>query len=183
MDDMLNVVEAVYAPLGQREPPWAETDEFEETAAFFNKSNSFATADKSGLTAEFAWGEDQTSMMTAELGQPHPQLGKGVLVRLNLPLTLDSDDAALLAGYLNQLEIKSLTRAHLLGAWSTDKVSGSHTVVFASFIPNVMYKPGLLTQMLMTMGLRLRWVATVVEPGLEPGSVIDIVSQRYFGVR
>ncbi len=49
MDDMLNVIEHVYAPLGQKEPPWGNSGEFEETAALLNRSNSYSTADETGL--------------------------------------------------------------------------------------------------------------------------------------
>jgi hypothetical protein len=180
---MLNIIEHSYAPLGQEVPAWANSVEFEEAAAFFNKSNSFSTADKAGLTAEFAWGENQTSMMTSVLDQPHPQLGNGVLTLLHLPLSLESEASATLAGRLNQLEVNSVTRAHLLGAWCVEEVGGSHTGVFVSFIPNAMYKPGLLPQILFTMGIRAGWAATVLEPNAKSGSVIDIVSRRDFGVR
>jgi hypothetical protein len=179
MDDMLNVIEHVYAPLGQKEPPWAKSGEFEETTELFNRSNSYSTADRAGLTGEFAWGENQTSMMTSVLDQPHPQLGNGVLTRLNLPLSLDPEASAWLAGLLNQLEVKSLTRAHLLGAWCGAEAGGSHTGVFVSFMPNAMYKPGLLTQMLISLASRARWAATVLEPDAKSGSVINILSRRY----
>lgn len=181
MDDMLNVVEHVYAPLGQQEPPWANSGEFEEAAALFNRSNSFSSAGGTGLTAEFAWGRNHTSMMTSILDQPHPQLGNGVLTRLNLPLSLDPDDAAAVAGLFNQLEVKSLTRAHLLGAWCAAEVGGSHTGVFVSFMPNAMYKRGLLPQLLLSMAVRAGWAATIVEPDAKSGSVIEILRRRYLG--
>lgn len=112
------------------------------------------------------------------INEPHPQLGNGVLTRLNLPLSLDRETAAELAASLNQLELKTLTRAHQLGAWCAASVGGSETVVFASFLPNVMHKPGFLTEMLLAMGLRARWAAAVLEAGTKSGSVIDIVAKR-----
>lgn len=183
MDDMLNVIEHLYAPQGRNEPPWANSGEFEAIAAFFNQSNSNSTAGVTGLTAEFAWGENQTSMMTSVIDQPHPQLGNGVLTILHLPLSLDAEASATVAGLLNQLEIKSITHAHFLGAWSAAEVGGSDTAVFASFIPNIMYKPGLLQQLLISMASRVAWVATVLEPDMKSGSVIDILMRRYFEVR
>ena len=159
MDDMLNVIEHVYAPQGKKEPPWTNSGEFELTAAHFNNSNDHSMADKGGLTAEFAWGENLNFKMSSVLDQPHPQLGNGVLTRLHLPLFLDSKASAKIANNLNLLEVKSLTRHHLLGGWCAAPVGRYHTPVFVSFIPNVMYKPGLLLQMLLTMGLRARWAA------------------------
>ena len=76
-----------------------------------------------------------------------------------------------------------MTRAHFLGAWSAAEVGGSDTAVFVSFIPNIMYKRGLLQQMLISMAIRASWVTTVLEPEAKSGSVIDILMQRYFGVR
>lgn len=175
MDDMLNVIEHVYAPEGQKENSWKNSGEFEEVAKFFNGVDGFSMADPSGLTSEFAWGPNRTSMMNAVLNQPHPQLGNGVLIRLNLPLSFDRTKATRIAGHLNQMEAISMNRAHQLGAWC---VGASETVVYVSFLPNIMYKPGVLTQLLLANGIRARWAAATLSPEAEAGEAIDIVKRR-----
>ena len=59
---------------------------------------------------------------------------------------------------LNLLEATEGSGAHLLGSWATDN-DPSAVPNFNCFIPSVLYVPGSLTNLVLSMGLRARWVS------------------------
>lgn len=69
----------------------------------------FCNADELRLTAEFPWEEgatsamlgDCTSLLTFQADQSNPVAGNGLFFRLALPLSLDKDELAECANYLN----------------------------------------------------------------------------------
>lgn len=145
-DDMLNVIEQVYARLGKEPSRFLEVD-FERLAAMDPAPWVVATADADGLTAEFPFFGNEPAPVTALQGKTkswtaflevettarHPQLGNGILLRLILPI--DADPML-----LNSAEAQEWTGFNQLGAWFHD----NRGVSFVTFIPNAVFRVGLL---------------------------------------
>lgn len=176
-DDMLNVVERVFRPLGEKACLWAHTEEFEEAARIISGSGAYANGGSTGITSEFPFGDD-TAMVTFETRQPHPQLGNGLLIRLNLPIQLPVNRANRLSVALNSLECASFVRSHFVGSWCVAELNGSFMPVYVAFYPNALYRPGLVLNLLMGSGLRARWVREEVLPDGTDTDIDEILLAR-----
>jgi hypothetical protein len=153
-----SIVDAWHLPIEKAEPPpdsnldgvWAAAS-FERALSMMKKAGIFANGDGSGLTAEFPWDPGAFSAVESLLGKPrkrtslfriecseHPNLGKGLFCRLELPLSLSDADAFRLAIELNKMEFAAADWPPLLGAWTSMPGSGRPT--FVSFWPNCFAK-------------------------------------------
>jgi len=116
---------------------------FSRTAAVLNESGAFANGDPTGLTAEFPWdpgafstGLDsplagptkRTSLLQIERAE-HPNVGKGLFCRLDLPLQLTDSEAFTIATNLNRVESTADDWPPFLGAWTSKPGSGRPTFV------------------------------------------------------
>ncbi len=156
LDDMLNVLEYVVAPAGERPSAW-EGEEIEWTTSILRQGGGsvLTFGGASGLSAEFPF-QSRTSLLTVSTRERNPQLGNGVLLALRLPMNIDERDGVRFAAELTRRELSSLTRAHLLGSWCW-RDEGLH---FTTFLPNIAHVgPGDLLNVVMAMGVRARWVA------------------------
>jgi hypothetical protein len=186
-DEMLKTAELFYAPLGQDPSSWSESGEFEEVAEALNQGNCPATADREGLTAEFPFGTSDTSLLTIQSTERHPQLGHGLFLKLHLPQAYGRGNAPLTAAMLNTLETRNFTRTHLIGSWCAATMApGVHVPTFAGFIPNALYRRGLLFNIVLSMGLRSRWAAAETQGESKQAHVGSILLERlqaFFGIR
>jgi hypothetical protein len=137
LDEILSTVEAVFVPRGQGISAWADNPEFKSAVEFFNRFNAFGTADRSGLTLEFPFG-DETTMLRVTTTDDHPQLGSGLLMRLSLPSALSAELCLEIALDLNRLEKVDFVRAPLFGSWCIDAIDKGFLLVFVSFRPNLL---------------------------------------------
>ena len=169
-DDMLNVIASLFAPQGAGASPWTEPD-FTAAADMTPRPWVLANGDATGLTAEFPFtgdvpaaiaGRAETALLTASSTERHPQLGSGLLLRLQLPINFPKDNGSSAALTLNLLEATEMTDTHTLGAWCLGPAladrSDSHSLNFVSFVPAVAYRKGLLDVLAMDMAIRVRWV-------------------------
>jgi hypothetical protein len=170
-DDILRVIADVFAPAGADASPWTDAD-FAATVAMTPRPWVLATPGTTGLTAEFAFSGElpaplaaglQTALFTASAGDRHPQLGNGLLLRLQLPFNLTEEKGAELAWMLNGLEMTEQTDTHCLGAWclalTPPERADAHTLTFVSFVPAAAYRKGLLDVLALDMAIRTRWTA------------------------
>ena len=163
-DDMLNLIDAVYRPQGREPSRWVTSGEFEQIPSMLMKYGFFSTGGKDGLSAELSFG-NETALIAADGGQPHPQLGNGVLLLLKLPMTLSAPMAACVATDLNATDANNFAGSHLMGAWCSTEISrGRHIPVFASFVPNMLFRPGLLLALILSLGQKARWARTEIAP-------------------
>ncbi len=163
LDEILGVVEQVYAPIGERPAPFA--DEFARTPGQEPNPWLLATGDENGMSAEFALtgdrpamlgGPPQTAFFLAEALR-HPHLGNGALLRLFLPVAGDAQQAMA----LNRAEPREWGRAHLLGAWSASE----RGLCWAQFLPALAHMPGILQALAFNMATRAEWAKGCLEPG------------------
>jgi hypothetical protein len=176
-DDMLNVIDALYRPRGEVPSRWVTSNEFEQVPALLHKSGFFSAAGRSGLSAEVSFGND-SALITANGDAPHPQLGNGVLLLLRLPLTLSTAVAARLALELNSANANA-TAEELLGAWCSEEIRGGSVPVFTSFIPNILYRAGLLFNMILSLGMKARWARHEIAPYVEDDDLERVLRRRY----
>ena len=163
-DDMLNVIQALYRPRGEEPSRWLGSGEFEQFLTITHQYGLFSTGGAQGLAAELAWGKD-TALITAAADERHPQLGHGLLLLLKLPVTLSKPAADHLAVELNSAEANTFAGSHLLGGWCSQALSGDKQLpVFASFVPNGAYWPGLVPTLVMSLAQKARWARSQIAP-------------------
>lgn len=150
-DEMLTIAENLFAPEG-RGPSRFPSSELDEIAADEEGPSVLSNASDGGLTAEFPFhgatpailragraGCPQTALFTISVREEHPRYGSGCLMLLRLPLT-DLDGRA--ANDLNRAEADA-GPTYGFGAWCVE----DGTPVNALFLPNAVYRPGLMKAM------------------------------------
>jgi hypothetical protein len=173
-DDLLNLIATVFAPEGAGASPWADTD-FKAAADMSPRPWVLATTGAGGMTAEFPFsgdrpaavaGRPETALLTASSTERHPQLGSGLLLRLQLPINFSRQEGSQLAGMLNALEMTEESGTHALGAWCLGPTPpgrpDAHPVTFVSFVPAAAYRKGLLDVLALDMAIRTRWVSRLL---------------------
>ena len=176
---VIDQVHNLYAPIGVNNSRWIEEPHFDEVVEFLNSGNCFASAGATGLTAEFAFDENQTSMLKIDADTKHPQLGNGLLLRLFLPINLENTNAEAIAASMNRLETLSNTRTPMIGSWAAVDLSGSMTLVYVTFLPNVMWGDEILLYFSMVMAIRSAWAVDELAPDVEGGDVVEIITDRF----
>jgi hypothetical protein len=119
-----------------------------------------------GLTAEFSFAGNEPAALVAAMGDTngprtalfrlttdfeHPQVKHGLLARLTLPV----NGSAELANVLNLAEAigPTVPGVHQLGAWCTRDTD----LVFATFIPTVLFNQDLLEDLIYGTARRAIW--------------------------
>ena len=119
MDEMLNFIDQIVIPVGSE--PFHSISEFEfrRTADMLNSQNLISTASETGLAAYSPFAGD-TALLRVDTEHDHPELGKGLLIRLFLPpekiLPVKDVDGPFVMD-LNTIEQNSFPSGHFLGSW------------------------------------------------------------------
>lgn len=177
-DEILQVGAAIYAPAGNDESKWIDTEEFESVAEQLGRSDlCFGMGDNGGLTLETPFGRD-TALIRLQTDQKHPQLGNGLLATLRLPFFADQDEAVETALAFNLKEAGESTFFPLLGCWCTHESRGAEGLAFSSFVPNALYQPNIATNVALWMLGRARWIKGSMWPNLEDLTMREIFENR-----
>jgi hypothetical protein len=162
-DEMLGAIEGL--PGKEGPSAWAGSH-MAAISKMLTEHGVFSMGDRTGLTAEFPYGEDggpavaggSSNLLTVTTEERHPRMGSGVLMRLSLrePPMVEPREA-LAPLQLNQLEASGECDAHFLGSWCSDPAGGSPT--FVSFLPSALSGPETLLNLVLSMGIRSQWVA------------------------
>jgi hypothetical protein len=98
----------------------------------------------------------------------HPELGWGVRLKLTLAGWPASRlGAEILPIELNALDQDSRDSGHFIGSWAADRDFGAP--YFTSFLPAILYGPGLLEEALAWTDIRSMWASQFVEQQFEDG--------------
>jgi hypothetical protein len=176
-DEMLSVRDLVFRPKGLSPSPWDGNDELIQLRDMLNQGNCLSMGDRNGLTAEFSFGSG-TSMLRVITDEKNPTIGSGVGLFLHIPIWSNESEASAMSGALNRAEANANAISHLLGSWCARKIGTRWLPAFASFVPTLLYKPLLLTNLTFSMVQRAQWVAQFLYPELPPGAVIEAVAKR-----
>lgn len=153
---MLDRVYDYFKPSGSKPSRWIGSDEWEQVAWCMEREASKAEVDpQRGLVAQFPWEPDPTHHihLTVSMEEPHPTLGNGLHFTLTVPLEMHPDAVAGLALELDELERISYKRCQMLGSWCQHDGKLS----FRLFLPNIIYKPEQLTELVVSMSTRALW--------------------------
>jgi hypothetical protein len=180
LDDILEVADQIFAPAGAQQSRWNGSEEFAAFAQNFGRSEGcFANGDPKRLTAEVPFG-NESALIQCWTDQAHPQLGNGLLVTLHIPYILaDQPDGG--AAALNFFEARAWTEVPNLGFWhSRDTGSARGTVpAHSTFIPNALYRPGLIQNFVLWEVGRARWVRQTFFPELRDRQMSEIYKERF----
>ena len=118
MDEMLNVLDQFVIPVGRETFYSIGEFEFRRTADMLNSQNLISTASETGLSAYLPFAEGSALLMV-DTKHEHPELEKGLLIRLFLPpekiLQVTDLDGPFVM-YLNSMEQNSFPSGHCLGS-------------------------------------------------------------------
>lgn len=157
-DQMLDLLEDCILPAGTGPSLWPGLEMQRVLDLLQQGPGVLATGDAGALTAEFPF-RGRTALLRVITDQRHPLLGNGLLLLLSLPLSGAPGELCRSALELNEQELRSMTRAPFLGSWS---FGGPWGLTFASFLPNLVYRPGLLPNLVIGMANRARWAEQVL---------------------
>jgi hypothetical protein len=179
LDDILEVVAQVYAPIGQEASRFAGHDEFEKFAETYARNdNCFGNGSPSGMTLETPFGSD-SALIRLKTDETHPQLGSGLLVTLQLPYSGDALSMARQAAELNFLETIAWTDFPQLGSWHTAQNRGSDEgLAFTLFVPSALYKPMLATNIAFWFMHRAHWARKTLYPEMQDLKITQILARR-----
>jgi hypothetical protein len=171
MDDMLNVIDAMFEPMGRKRSPFTEAD-FEGLQHVTPNPSVLTTTGLNGATAEFPFTDEMPAVLCVlsskrkRLGTAlcqisatcHPQLGNGAFWKLTLPLDFAEREAIDKAIDLNLAEYDESTWPYFygFGAWCSDPKL--RAVAYVMFMPAAVHKPGILNPFFWSMRARTEWV-------------------------
>jgi hypothetical protein len=126
-DDILEVVNEVYAPAGKNRSRWHDTEEFVKFAETYGSSDvCFGIGDKSGLTLETPFGDD-SALIRLRSEIEHPQLGSGLFVTVQIPFT--AEEISKEVAWLNFLEARLWTSRDRVDRPITSASAGASAVL------------------------------------------------------
>jgi hypothetical protein len=171
--DRVNGWHTECAEEGRNDSAWVGTGEFAEAVALLRSADVVATLANEALTAEFPFAAGSSTGVATRNGPagsvrfamdtnaPHSVYGNGLSTRLDLPLSLPNELAERLCATLNLLETREFTRSCLLGSWCVDNGG----IAFMSFVPNILYVPGMALNLALAADARTQWVAAKLGNG------------------
>ena len=182
LDGMLGVEEESFVPEGQGSSRWSDNGEFERIIEKWGRSETtFGNADGSGLTLEVSFGND-SALLRFFADEPHPRLGSGLLSVVQLPFSLGQNEASAEANNLNFWEAQMWTKARVpfVGNWSSLEFSeNQYCVAYTSFIPNLLFQPGLAENAALWGISRVRCVRETWYPDLVDVPMYEILEKRF----
>ncbi len=179
-DGILEVANEVYAPAGMKPSRWIGSPEFQKFAEEYARSDScFGNGDFLGLTLEVPFGQN-SALIRFWTDERHPQLGNGLLITTQLPYWEGAQKISEFAGNLNFLEARSWTDFPQLGCWHTHAAGDEQFVMaHSTFVPNALYRPGLVLNLAMWSAARAAWVRQTFWPDEEDLPMWKILEARF----
>lgn len=170
---------------------WGGTTEFAEAIELLRSGNIIAKLTDQGLIAGFPFAAncvtdedaigdlptDRTAFFEMDTAEPHPTHGNGLSTRLHLPLAMPEDLAHRLCAVLNLLETREFTRSCLVGSWCIDRDG----LVFASFIPNILYVPGMVANLALAAQARTAWVVAKLGESNQRDAAAELITAVFGG--
>ena len=152
-DEMAQVVALVFLPLGRQPSRWSPAEFQEAVNEHMDRPPAMrASAGGAGLVVEFPLG-DQSSLCQMMADQPHSQYGNGLLILQSFPTAATSDaEGVKLALAMNQIELAKTPFGYGFGSYAYR----DDMLRFNSFLPNALYRNGLLPSLYFSCAERAR---------------------------
>jgi hypothetical protein len=180
LSPMLSVTEHILAPEGQKDSEWIGCEEFQKFADQYAKSDAcYGFGDDKGMTLEAPFGDD-SALIRFRTDQKHPQLGSGLLIFTQIRSFQSFDEACAEAAGLNFLEARLWTDFPQFGCWhpwttTKNEADWAHSC----FIPNALFRPGLVEYLALWSLERVRWVRRTRFPDLKDKTMWEIITSRW----
>jgi hypothetical protein len=170
-DEMVSLIEQFYIPMGENAPPLdSRTFKYTEDQL---RSSMMVTSGENWLTAEFPFSGNEpvsvrlaqgkpgivTSLFMANSKEMHPLLGRGLMMRMKLPVSYAREEGLHIASILNLKEATEWSKCHLNGAWCIDD---QFDLAFISFFPIVACQHGELANFALSNSIRSKWAWQVL---------------------
>lgn len=152
-DEMAEAITTLISPMGKRPSQW-QPAEFRQAVDQYMQAPPalLANAGGAGFTVEFPYGQ-QSSLCQVMADQPHPRYGNGLLLLQSFPTEGKSDlKGAELALAMNRSELSERPFGYGFGSYAYRE----STLHFTSFLPNALYRPGLLPSIYFSCAQRAR---------------------------
>ncbi|MGH2630450.1 MAG: hypothetical protein ACRDHI_07820 [Actinomycetota bacterium] len=155
-DEMLEALEGL--PLRDDRPP-VDDAEIDEVVGVLEQAGAEVERRGDGLsTAMPQLVGDRAMTFDLSLGE-RASVGAGVRMTLRLPSFPETLGVQEFPLDLNLMEVHGEPMAHLLGSWAADLPDGSKpTPFFTCFVPNATLRPGVLLNLVLSMGTRAKWI-------------------------
>ena len=185
-DEKVGLIDNLFIPMSEQKEH-LDSSAFKFTEDYLKSRFMITTGDHS-LTAEFPFSGDEsvceriaqgktgvvTSLFRANSLEGHPLLGKGVMMRMMLPVSCDRGRGLHVANTLNLRESKEWVKSRQNGAWYVDEQSN---LVFVSFCPLGEFQSWNMVNLALSFANRSRWAyETMFEAGgLNPGETSKMI--------
>jgi hypothetical protein len=170
-DELVNLIDNFFIPMGGKESD-LDNSTFKFTEDHLSPRFMVTTGDN-WLTAEFPFSGEEPVCVRLAQGKPgvvtslfrvnseegHPLFGKGLMMRMTLPVSYGREEGLQIAMALNLLEATQWVKCHLIGAWHVDEQSN---LVFVSFYPIVSFQSWELVDLALSCGMRSKWAGEVL---------------------
>lgn len=159
IDDMLHVIDSMFAPRGRAPSAWGEED-LERILRSEHLPSCVEARSKGGELVAFLADEPGAKPIAfahINAAAEHPQLGNGALMLLGVGLDFPVDRCIDLAHAWNWAETCGQPHCHGYGAWCSDHEASGLT--FVTFLPSAIHRRGLLEMLLLNAAVRTKWVA------------------------
>jgi hypothetical protein len=140
-DELAEIVTSLIAPVGKLPSKWSENEYERAVEDHMNPPFCLlATNGGLGFTAEFPCG-NSSSLFRATGSEPHPRYGNGLLLIQSFRTgDLAEEKAIRFALSLNTSELTKSPTGYGFGSYCHD----AGCIHFTTFLPNAVYRPGLL---------------------------------------
>ena len=177
-DEILDFAREIYVPEGAKPSRWSNVGEFAQFERQFARCDAcFGFGNESGLSIETPFGSD-SALIRLRSEQPHPVLGNGLFVTVQLPIVCSLQEAAAEAAVLNLLELKFWTDFPQLGCWHAGTRGRSTGLMHSCFVPNALYAEGLASNLAFWSVGRAQWVRKTRWPELQDKTMNEIIQER-----
>jgi hypothetical protein len=179
IDDILNVAQEVFAPMGQEPSKWVGSDEFGAIAERYGDSEtSFGTGGPDGVTLETPFGKS-SSLIRLRHDITHPALGSGLLGTIRLPVFESLEASTSTCMWLNFFCSRHWTDAPVHGTWHPQEIrKDEFSASYGAFIPNALYADGVATNVALWSLWLARWARMKCWPDLQDDSIYDVLNAR-----
>jgi hypothetical protein len=166
-DDMLNAIDVVFRRHGAKPSLFANASEFKQAEQFARQVGLFTLgSSEGGIAVESAFGDGDTALVQLDPRPTHPLLGTGLLATLQL-LPPGAEDPWAVAAALNRREWSGqMRRGQGFGAWCVPLNGPSGLVAHVSFLPNALFREGVVRDTVESQVLRAQWADQVLANGL-----------------
>ena len=180
-DDMLNALGDIFIPDGQEKSRFINEFEFKTVEDIARESPFAATigGDKTGIALETSFA-NHTSLSLLKSDTKHRLLGSGLVGSTHVPTDITEDGGNRIAAVLNRKEREGATSTKHYGAWCVDMApSRGIAVTYNFFVPNRLYRSGLIMDAAYGCIGRARWVDLVLNAEVTPPSAWDNLLRRF----